>query len=300
MSVKHYFTPTTIAECLELLNTFEGRASLIAGGTDLMLWLEKGKRRPEILIDTTLIPEIGNVTVSGDEVSIGAAVTHAIAAVHPWLSEKVPVLADACMSVGSPQIRNVGTLAGNVVAAQPAADSAIALVALGATAEIVSAGARRVEPVKDLYAGIGKSKVDHTREMITCFRFRVSSQNMGTAFERIAPRKASALPVVNVGVVLQSERGVITKAGIAMGPVARHPFTPEGAERMLVGTKAGDEAAWRAAGVQAAREANPRDSLLRGSAEYRRVLVQDLVARAIRVAAGRAFGSKSSGRPAQY
>jgi CO/xanthine dehydrogenase FAD-binding subunit len=288
VGVKQYFTPTTTQECLELLGRFDGKASLIAGGTDLMLWLEQGKYAPEVLIDTTRIAELGKVSVAGGEVTIGAAVTHACVAAHPWLRGNVPVLADACVSVGSPQIRNVGTLAGNVVAAQPAADSAIALIALGATAEIVSRGGKRVEAVRDLYAGLGKSKIDHTRELITCFRFDAPQKGTGTAFARIAPRKALALPVANVGVVLQTERGTITKAGIAIGPVATRPFTPVAAEQLLVGVKLGDEAAYLAAGCRASQEASPRDSLLRGSAEYRRALVQDLVIRAVGVAAERA------------
>ena len=220
---------------------------------------------------------------------IGGGVTHAGLAAEPQVMERFPALAEACGSVGSPQIRNVGTLAGNVVNAQPAADGAMALVALGARAEVVSVGGARLEPVEELYRGLGQSKVDPSREVLTAFRIPAPAPGDGNAFGRIAPRNALCLPTANVAVCLHSSQGKIQEARIAMGPVAEKPFRPLEAEEALIGIALEDEESLAAAAVAAARASSPRDSCFRGCSDYRKQLIKVLCGRVLKKAAQNAM-----------
>ena len=224
MSDKGYVFPTSIDKCIVLLTKHAGAARLIAGGTDLMLFLRERKTQSRILVDITRIPELQNIEVGPEQVSIGAAVTHAEVALNPFVRKSLSALADGCESVGSPQIRNIATLVGNVVSAQPAADGAVALLALGAEAEIVSAAGRRRELAENLYVGVGRSKVDPSEELITRLIVKLPTQRFGTAFARYAPREALSLPLVNTAVWLTANRGRIEDVRIVMGPVATHPL----------------------------------------------------------------------------
>ncbi|KKM09825.1 hypothetical protein SY88_16665 [Clostridiales bacterium PH28_bin88] len=293
MSVQAYLMPRTTEQCLAELDRYAGEARLIAGGTDLMLWIQRKQYSPAALIDVTGISEFRRLEVTGGELVLGAATTHAQAVVHPRVRELAPALAEACASVGSPQIRNLATVVGNVVSAQPAGDAAVALVALGAQAEIASTAGRRMEAVEALYAGFGQSKIDSSREVVTQLRLTLPGPGSGSAFMRIAPRNALALPVINTAVVVHTAAGKVTAARIAIGPVAARPFRPLQAESVLAGARVDDTDAIEAAALAASREVNPRDSLLRGSAAYRRQLVKVLVGRALRAALQRATGQAS-------
>ncbi len=292
MNVQAYLTPRTAEEALEQLGRYGGEARLIAGGTDLMIWLKRKKYTPRVLIDITGIDQFRRLEFTGESLVIGAALTHAEVALDGGIRSLVPVLAEACASVGSPQIRNIATVVGNVVSAQPAADAAVALVALGAGTEILSRDGRRTLPVEELYAGVGRSIIDSTREIVSRIVVKAPGPGSGSAFMRIAPRQALALPVINVAVVISTAGGLITGARIAIGPVADRPFRPEGAEKFLAGVPVGDPGAFAEAAGMAGRESSPRDSLLRGSADYRRHLVKVLVRRALEEAAGRVDACK--------
>jgi carbon-monoxide dehydrogenase medium subunit len=290
MPVVRYLFPNTVSECLAELESQEGRARIIAGGTDLVLSIRRGEFSPEVLVDITRVPELQGLEEENGELALGAAVTHAQCASSSLVRRGASCLAEACASVGSPQIRNVATVAGNVVNAQPAADAAVALVALGATAEVVSARGKREEPVEDLYAGLGQSRVDSARELLTRIRLPLAKAGEGSAFLRFAPRRALALPILN-GAAWVSLRGEqIAAARICLGPVADRPFRPRGAEEVLRGARWDDEKALEEAAQAASREANPRDSLLRGTAAYRRELARVLVWRVLAAALQRAQG----------
>lgn len=288
MSVYAYHTPQTVQECLGHLVELEGRGRLIAGGTDLMPGLESGKYRPRALIDTTGIRGFTRLDLEGDQAVIGAGVTHAMVSSHEKLTGLLPALAQACGSIGSPQVRNVATLAGNVVNAQPAADSAMALVALGAAAEIASASGHRREPVEALYAGLGRSSVDPAAEIVTAFYVPLPKAGQASAYGRISPRNALCLPIVNAAVFISAPGGKIEAVRLALGPAAEKPFRPQEAEELLVGADIDDKEAQARAAVAAARASSPRDSCLRGCADYRKQLIRVLTGRVIAQAAARA------------
>ena len=277
---KHLF-PKNIKEALELLVEYKGEARLVSGATDLMLWIREEKVSPSVLVDVSELPEMRFVSVKDDKMTIGAAMTHAEIAAHPDVKRIFPALSDGCRSVGSPQIRNIATLAGNIVSAQPAADSVVPMTALGAQCELVGPEGARMRPLCELSKRVGESYVDPTKEILTRIEIRIPSGRYGTAFKRIAPREAMALPVVNAAVMLEAEDdGTIKAARVVASPGAVVPFRAKNAEEYLIGKKASPELFTEAAEAAGA-EASPRDSLVRGSGAYRKVLVKDLVERAL-------------------
>ena len=277
---QNYLFPASVEEALETLADYEGRARLVAGGTDLVLELQEGRRQVEALVDITRISGLDAIELDNGMIILGAAVTYRQVIDSPLLQARASVLVEASRKVGSPQIRNVGTLVGNVVNAMPAADGAIALFALGAELEIASPDGRRWVPIEELYEGPGRSKVDPSREMVTAIRFPALDENQGSAFERLARRKALALPVLNVAVVVSLDDGCFRDARIAMGPVAPTPFRARRAEEALRGAPSSFETIQQAAKV-ATDDARPRSSLLRASAAYRKEVLAVLVRRAL-------------------
>ena len=292
MICEEYVTPSTLAQAIALLASNRGEARVVAGGTDLIIQLQQRDRKSvRCLVDITRIPSLNQIRAEHSHIIVGATVTFTQLENSDIIRKRAPVLAEAAGWVGSPQIRNVGTLAGNVVNAQPAADGAIALTALDAEAEIACSSGRQWLPVASLYVGPGASKVDPTVELVTAFRFPAHGAREGSAFERLARRKALALPLINIGACVQlDEAGTSFRSvRIAVGPVAPIPFRAVQAEAMLKNRLVSEEAIGEAADM-AANECKPRSSLLRAGKEYRQELVRVLTRRALSRATLRAKG----------
>src|SRR5215467_12847819 len=153
-----YHMAHSVDEALALLAQYEGRAQVIAGGTDLLIDLQQGNHPPvEALVDITRIKELLAVTVDGDWLTLGAGVTHSGIVAHPTPQSRATCLVESCGVVGGPQVRNVATIGGNVAHALPAADGTLSLVALDAEAEVASVEGRTWYAVPDLFTGPGKS-----------------------------------------------------------------------------------------------------------------------------------------------
>lgn len=281
MSIEQYLTPESIDECLFQLSRFEGRAMLIAGGTDLMPKLAQKKIAPTALIDITRIKNFCNVIVTHTDLIIAAGTTHAQVAQNETLAQTWPALAKACGCIGSPQIRNIATLTGNIVTAMPGADAAVALAVLDARVEITSPDGSRSAAVEDLYMGVGQSKIDCSREIITTIKVPRPQRKHGNAYGRISPRNSFCFPIVNAAAALTCENDKIVSARLTMGPVADRPFRSQKAEAILKGAAPDDPKAIDEAAIVASQEANPRSSCLRGCADYRRELLKVLVKQVI-------------------
>jgi carbon-monoxide dehydrogenase medium subunit len=286
-----YLFPQSVEEVLEMLQTHGGQARIIAGGTDVVIQSERGRIPARVMVDITRIPGLSRVEERDGFIYVGAQVTHAQVAASLLIQRRANVLAEACGWVGGPQIRNVGTLVGNVVNALPAADGAIALFALDAEAEVVERTGRRWTAIADLYAGVGRCTVDSCEAMITQLRFPALGDGETGAFERLAKRKALILPILNAAVVVGLDAGKVKMARIAIGPVATTPFVAAEAAESLIGAVA-DEPSIAEAALLASQAAQPRDSLLRGTAEYRKSMVEVLVRRALTRAVARASGEE--------
>jgi len=282
MICEDYVLASSVEDALAILASLRGEGRVIAGGTDLTIQLQRRERQVRTLVDISRIPDLDGISLDNSHLVVGAMATHASIARSPLVRERAPVLAQAAGSVGSRQIRNVGTIAGNVVNAQPAADTSVALLALDAQAEIANLTGRQWLPVSQLFVSPGVSRVDAGSEIITSFRFRAQVPRECSAYERRARRRAVALPLINVAarVLLDTGGDTIREAHIAIGPVAPVPFRAEQAEEALKGQSVSEEIIAQAVDA-AVRETKPRTSLLRASKEYRRELIKILTRRAL-------------------
>jgi CO/xanthine dehydrogenase FAD-binding subunit len=270
-----YERPKSISDALTVLEESDGRARVIAGGTDLILQLKHRELHTDLLVDITGIEELRQIREKGGWIHIGAGVTHAEVAKNPLVRKEAKALADGCAQVGSPQIRNIATLIGNVISAQPAGDGAIPLAALEAEVKVASKTGERWVPLEETYRGIGLSQIDAFREVATEVRFKKLGEKGQTRFFRLSRRKALALPVLNGAVALLLNPGMtqVQEARIALGPVAEKPFRPRSAEAYLQSKEISSEIVLKGARI-ASEEASPRTSRLRGSDFYRKEMIR--------------------------
>jgi carbon-monoxide dehydrogenase medium subunit len=280
-----YVFASSVEDALTRLTSLGDRGRIIAGGTDLVLQAQRGLCPARAVVDVTRIPGLSEIRQEDGHVLIGAAATHAQIADSSLVCRFAAPLSLACASIGGPQIRNVATLAGNVVNALPAADGAVALFALDAQVEVATLAGRRWVPITALYQGIGECTLDPCAEMVTAIRIPALDPAAGSAFQRLARRAAMALPVVNTAVVVRVHDGHVAEARIAVGPVAPTPLRATAAEHCLIGATPSAVLVAEAARL-AACDARPRSSLLRGTATYRTAMVEVLVRRALVIALG--------------
>jgi carbon-monoxide dehydrogenase medium subunit len=282
IGITQYLQPLTIQEALEMLSEYEGRALIIAGGTDVIPLLRRGDLQADVLVDITRLPGIQYIEAEGDYICLGGLVTHAQVGSSPLIQEKAGLLAEAAEAVGSPQIRNVATVAGNLVSGQPAADTALPLLALDAVVTILSKAGKREVPLTEFFLDQGRTVLDCSREILTQIRFPALQKNQGGCYLRLSMRKALALPVLALATVvtIDQEKKLIKEVAIALGPVASIPFRASQTETKLRGSPISKKRLEMAA-QWAFEECNPRSSLLRGSMEYRKEIVKVFVRRGL-------------------
>jgi xanthine dehydrogenase iron-sulfur cluster and FAD-binding subunit A len=278
---KRYFSPKNLSEGVELLSEYAGGARIIAGATDLILELERGQRPGiEVVIDITRIPGLADISVGEDGfVHLGPLVTHNHCAGSHLLQEHAFTLARACWEVGAPQIRNRGTVAGNLITASPANDSITPLMALGASVRLASSHGERQVELAEFYTGVRRTVLE-SDELLTEIIFPLPEVGTRSTFFKLGLRRAQAISLVNVAVVLGLEQERITHASITLGSVAPTIVHASQAEEYLAG-KVFRESIIEQAAEFAAAAATPIDDL-RGSAAYRRQMIQIGTRRALR------------------
>jgi carbon-monoxide dehydrogenase medium subunit len=285
--LKDHLFPRTPEEAVEMLDRLEGRGRILAGGTDLVERLREGKPGIDVFVDVARIDGFKSVHREKEWIVMEGGVTHAQAGASDLIRQDATVLAEACTSVGGPQIRNLGTLAGNVVSAQPAADGSLALLALGAVLTVVRAGCSRQVDITEAFGGVGLSTIDATREIITAIRIPAANRGRGSNYQRLAMRRALSLPMLAVAAVVGLEDGSFSSTRVAVGPIAEVPLLVESVDDMLREKPVTPDIIEKASRL-VADTAKPRDSRLRGSGEYRRSMVKVLACKAISAAAQRA------------
>ncbi len=286
----HYHLAHSVDEALRWLTYYEGRAQVVAGGTDLLLDIQQGNHPPvEALVDITRVAELTSIEADGDMLTLGAGATHTAIVEHPAIRERATCLAESCGVVGGPQVRNVATIGGNVAHALPAADGTLSLVALAAQAEVASAGGRTWYGINDLFLGPGQSCVDPTRQLLTRFRFRLAGSHEGTAFKRIMRPQGVALPILGCAVWLKLDDAGehVVGSRLALGPIGPTPTRATEIEAALVGQSA-DEATIDKIAVMGRERLHPRTSKYRATAEYRSEMIELLLRRALTLAVYRA------------
>ena len=275
-----YLAPASLDEALDALAARAPNARLIAGGTDLLIELDLGVRAPCALIDISPLPGLDTISIDAGIVHLGPLVTHAQVVADPRLRTAAAPLALACREIGAPQIRNRGTVAGNLITASPANDSITALIALDAEVTLRSTQGERVVALRDFYTGVRKT-VMQPDEMLTDIAFAALAEDERGAWIKLGLRRAQAISLVNTAVTIaRDSAGRITRARIALGAVTPTIVRVPEAEAALVGGRLGDAAI--AAAAKLARAAAHPISDVRASAEYRLDMVGVLVARALR------------------
>jgi xanthine dehydrogenase iron-sulfur cluster and FAD-binding subunit A len=276
-----YISASTVEEALRALAGRGAHARIVAGATDLILELERGTRLGvETLIDITRIPALDQITRDAEGViHLGPLVTHNHCAASKLLRERAYPLARAAWEVGAPQIRNRGTVAGNLITASPANDTITPLVALEAWVTLQSVNGTRRVPLKEFYTGVRKT-VMQPDEMLVDIAFHALNENQHGVFVKLALRRAQAISVVNVAVILTGKLPHVDSAIITLGAVAPTIIHATQAETYLAGQELTDETLSHAAEL-AAQSAKPIDDI-RGSSAYRREMVRVLTLRGLR------------------
>jgi aerobic carbon-monoxide dehydrogenase medium subunit len=281
-SLQAYHLPGSLEEALDLLEHYQGKARVIAGGTDVIPSLRRRALEIEALVDISNLPGLKDITELGAEIHLGGLVTHAQVALSPLIHEKAHVLSEGAGWVGSPQIRNVGTVGGNLVGGQPAGDTSLPLLALNAEVTIVSRQGERQVPLTQFFLAPGQTVLDPGKEILTRIHFRSLDKTQGCCYQRLAKRKALTLPILSAAIVVRVNpyQRQIEETAIALGPVAPVPFRALNSEDLLKGAAITMEN-FKAAAERAMEESSPRDSCLRGSCDYRRQMVGVFVRRGL-------------------
>lgn len=276
-----YFNVATTEEAVRLLGEKGERARIVAGGTDLILELERGVRRGiGTLIDITRVPGLDQITLDEDDViHLGPMVTHNHCAASKLIRERAFPLARASWEVGAPQIRNRSTVAGNLITASPANDTITPLMALGGWVALASVRGERKVMLQDFYTGVRKTVMEPD-ELLVDIAFPAMKKSQRGTFIKLALRRAQAISVINVAVILDLQADTVNSASITLGAVTPTIIHAEEAEQFLAGKALTEEVIAEAARL-AMGASRPIDDI-RGSAAYRREMVRVCTARGLR------------------
>jgi carbon-monoxide dehydrogenase medium subunit len=290
-----YLNVTTIDEALHALAEKGERARIVAGATDLILEIERGVRKGiEILIDITRIPNLDQITIDEDDViHLGPLVTHNHCVESRLLRARAYPLARAAWEVGAPQIRNRGTIAGNLITASPANDTITPLMALNASVTLQSTKGTRTVALKDFYKGVRKTGMQ-SDEMLVDISFPAMNPTARGTFIKLALRRAQAISIIDAALILDIEADTVKSASIALGAVAPTIIHAEEAEEYLAGKPLTDDVFEEAARITM-NAAKPIDDI-RGSAAYRREMVRVCTLRGLKSVRD---GQEQAGMPAE-
>jgi carbon-monoxide dehydrogenase medium subunit len=289
---KTYYVPQTLDEALALLAQYNGEAHIIAGGTDLMIDLQFGNHYEPVpaMVDVTRVREMIGISEDNGWCHLGAAVTHTAIVKSLLLEARATCLVESCGVVGGPQVRNVGTLGGNVAHALPAGDGTTSLMALQADGYVAwGDGRKEWLPLPALFKGAGVSALDHHRDILVAFRFKLCGEREGTAFKRIMRPQGVALPILGcaVWVRLNEARTHYENARICVSPVAPKPVYATEVQAALLGQPTGMDSLEAAVKV-AHKTLHPRASAYRATAEYRQHMIETLLRQTLPLAVERA------------
>ena len=262
-----YASPATVAEAVALLAGKAAAPHVLAGGTDLVVQMGSGSRKPDLVVDIKKIAELSRIAAEAGGFRIGAAVSGAAIGEHPKLRKAWPGVVEAIELIGSMQVQSRATPVGNLCNGSPAADSVPALIAAGATAVVVGPSGEREVPVETIPTGPGKTSLGKG-EFISAIRLPARPKRSSDAYLRFIPRTEMDIAVVGAGVSLTLDaKGICTAARVGLGAVAPTALLVRAAGEALVGTKV-DEAALDEAAAAVRAACKPIDDK-RGTVAYR-------------------------------
>jgi xanthine dehydrogenase iron-sulfur cluster and FAD-binding subunit A len=300
----HHLRPTryqsaaTIQEAVELLGDPQSRpARIIAGGTDLLLEIDRGGRTGlRTIIDISRATDASDIVIDDGTVRLGPMVTHNMVVANPRLVETLLPLAQACWEVGSPQLRNRATIAGNLVTASPANDTISALMALGTTVELSSGRGVRTVDLAQFITGF-RQTVLADDEMVTSINVTMLGPRCRGIYAKLGNRRAQAISVVHVAIVVDfaEDNVTVTNARIALGSVAATVVLVPDASAALIGRPM-DAATINEAARLASQSVNPISDV-RASADYRSQTISVVVRRCLEALATNAQAAQWPGAP---
>jgi len=277
-----HLAPKTVEEACLLLSKYKGKAKVIAGGTDLLPAMRNREVTPAYIINVRSIPNLDYIRYTDAEgLKIGALATLYDIESSPIIREKFPMVADAASKIGTPQVRNMGTIGGNLCNAAPSADTAPPLIGLEAKAKINGPNGERVIALEEFFIGPGENALQ-ADEILTEIQIPNPPPHTRGVYLKLPARTMVDLAVVGVAVVItldDKERSIVD-AKIVLGAVAPTPVRARQAEDIIKSKAISRELIEKAAEA-AAGEAKPISDL-RGSASYRKEMVNTLTKRAIR------------------
>ncbi len=275
-----YHAPTTLEQAFGLLAEYEGNCKLLAGGTDVFPALKTARLAVDHIINVRGIEELTELgTDAKGALRIGAATSLTDVENHPTVRESYPALEASIWELATKQVRNKGTVVGNLCNASPAADTATPLMAYGAIAEIVGPAGTREVPVEDLITGPGRTCLAAT-ELVRAIRIPAPAAGTRSIYLKFSPRSKVDIAAVNLAatLVLDAEDQV-TGANIFLGTVAPVPMRAARAANLLIGKELTD-AQIEVAATEAGSECSPITDF-RATAEYKRRIVGVLCRRAL-------------------
>ncbi len=276
-----YHAPATLDEACALLAGLGSDAKVLAGGTDVLSRMKNELIAPKALVSLKNIPGLDGITYDpGRGVAIGARATHNDLVNSELLQKRYPSISDAAHSMANNQIRNRGTVGGNLVNALPSADLPPILIVLDASVTLVGRYGTRIVPLEEFFLGPNRSAIEPD-EILT--EITIPDQaTTGSAYFKFGLRRSGAIAVVGVAASVVATGPHVERARIVLGAVGPVPMRATKAEQLLQGNLA-TEAALEEAGRAAAAEARPISDI-RASEEYRRDMVRVFTKRALRKA----------------
>lgn len=278
----HFLRASHLEEALSLLAEWGPACRVVAGGTDLLVDLRaEDGRWPglKVVLDISGLAELKGIRVEGERIRLGALVTHAEVAAHPFLNQEVTFLPQACRTVGSPQIRNRGTIGGNVVNASPAADSLPPLVALGAEAVVANLRSRRAVPLEELLVAPYRSSLADD-ELLLELAFPRPPRGTRSCFLKVGRRRALAISRLSLAaLVTPGEGNRVEDVRLVPGAAFPMPRRARKGEDLLRGARPTPELLARAG--EAVAEEMVERSGVRWSTEYKRPVLAGLTRRAL-------------------
>lgn len=286
----HYHEPDSLADACRMLSKFGENGALLAGGTDLLVKMKNRELRPDHIICLAELEEITAISHTGAQCVIGAGCKVAHLAESVFVRTAFPALSSGAEQLGSPTVRNMGTIGGNIMTASPAADLPPALMAYGASVRLKSQAQDRILPLEHFFTGPGATCIKKG-EILADIRIAMPPAYSGTGFFKLGNRKALQISIINGAcyLALDGGTGTIKTARIVLGAVAPTPVRAHTAEALLLG-QTPSAGLFETAGHAAARDCKPINDL-RGSAAYRKDMVAVLTKRTLESALVRIHGS---------
>jgi carbon-monoxide dehydrogenase medium subunit len=289
MSDTQYLAAKTIDEAVQAHNKANGSARFLAGGTDLLVQIKSGIKKPNLVIDVKKIVELNNIEeISENEFIVGASVSGANLNRNKKFASLWPGVIEAFRLIGSEQIQGRASLGGNLCNGSPAGDSVPALIAAGCTAIIAGPDGRKELPIEEFHTGPGKTVLKNG-EMLVSLKFPKRESNSSDAYLRMTPRTEMDIAVVGCGVNLTLDNDICTSVRVSLGAVAPTPLLIKEASDIMVGTNLNSQVLEKVAKI-CMESCNPINDK-RGTIEYRTKVAGVLFKRATLIAIDRIKGN---------